>query len=527
MACVRAAEGDTLIFGDPIVVLGRMGCMPDAAMVLRQGMVVWVGPRSEAPPADAFDRVLGSAEHAVLPGFINGHYHSEATLDRILFETGIDRYSTAWHVQSAMPIDEQALYDAVLTGLIACVRGGQTSIVDMFYGNPGLPDFGVDAALQAYRDLGVRVGFGLCSRDQNIYVHAPDESFLCRLSRQIADEVRESAIGYAWPAADVLRAYRRLVERWDEPEGRIRVIPAPDWTPACSDELYGTCTDLASEFAVPLTSHVLESRYEMAASHKLYGKSAVRRLADLGVLDAGLTCAHVVWATREDLEILANSHAVVAHNPSSNLRTAQGIAPVRELMDLGGRFVVGTDALSFSDSEDYLLDLRLAAYLQRRPRNLTDGRVDSLRLLSMMAAAGAQATGQEGRLGSLEPGRRADLLLLRTGRVFAPRSRSSNWDPLDVILDKADARDIETVLVDGRILVHDGHIQTVDADRVLDRHHEEIDRRERRLRDDPAIRREFVELPAMLDEHVTAMYHQELLNHVVCGEPYNLVGPER
>jgi hypothetical protein len=118
-------------------------------------------------------------------------------------------------------------------------------------------------------------------------------------------------------------------------------------------------------------------------------------------------------------------------------------------------------------------------------------------------------------------------VLLRTGRVFAPRSRSSNWDPLDVILDKADARDIETVLVDGRILVHDGHIQTVDADRVLDRHHEEIDRRERRLRDDPAIRREFVELPAMLDEHVTAMYHQELLNHVVGGEPYNLVGPER
>jgi len=194
---------------------------------------------------------------------------------------------------------------------------------------------------------------------------------------------------------------------------------------------------------------------------------------------------------------------------------------------LGGRFLVGTDALSFSDSEDYLLDLRLAAYLQRRPRNLTDGRIDSLRLMTMMAAAGAQATGQEGRLGSLEPGRRADLVVLRTGRVFAPRSRSSNWEPLDVILDKADARDIEAVLVDGRILVHDGHIRTVDADSVLDRHHEEIDRRERLLRDDPAIRREFVELPTMLDEHVTAMYHEELLTSVVAGEPYNLVGPQR
>lgn len=95
-------------------------------------------------------------------------------------------------------------------------------------------------------------------------------------------------------------------------------------------------------------------------------------------------------------------------------------------MDLGGRFVIGTDALSFSDGEDYLLDLRLAAYLQRRPRNLTDGRLDSLRMLTTMAAAGAQATGQEGRIGSLEPGRRADLIVLRTERILAPRSRSSN-----------------------------------------------------------------------------------------------------
>jgi 5-methylthioadenosine/S-adenosylhomocysteine deaminase len=468
---------------------------------------------------------MGSAGHAVLPGFINAHYHSEATLDRILFETGIDRYSTAWHVQSAMPIDEAALYDAVLTGLIACVRGGQTSIVDMFYGNPRLPDFGADAALQAYRDLGVRVAFGLCSRDQNIYVHAPDESFLCRLSRDIADEVRRSSIGYAWPIADVLGAFRRLAERWDEPEGRIRVIPAPDWTPSCSDELYRTCAGLAREFGVPLTSHVLESRYEMAASHKLYGKTAIRRLADLDVLDAGLTAAHSVWATRDDLEILAASRAVVAHNPSSNLRTAQGIAPVRELMDLGGRFGVGTDALSFSDSEDYLLDLRLAAYLQRRPRNLSDGRVDSVTLMTMMAEAGSQASGQEGRLGSLEPGRRADLTLLRTHRVFAPRSRSDNWHPLDVILDKADARDIEAVMVDGQVIVRDGQVMTVDAGAVRDRHREEIDRREHELRTNPAIRREFVELPAILDEHVTSAYHGGLLTPVGGGEPYNLVGP--
>jgi hypothetical protein len=143
----------------------------------------------------------------------------------------------------------------------------------------------------------------------------------------------------------------------------------------------------------------------------------------------------------------------------------------------------------------------------------------------MMAEAGSQATGQEGRLGSLEPGRRADLTLLRTDRVFAPRSRSDNWHPLDVILDKADARDIEAVMVDGQVIVRDGRVTTVDAGAVLDRHREEIDRREHELRTNPAIRREFVELPAILDEHVTSAYHGGLLTPVGGGEPYNLVGP--
>jgi 5-methylthioadenosine/S-adenosylhomocysteine deaminase len=114
--------------------------------------------------------------------------------------------------------------------------------------------------------------------------------------------------------------------------------------------------------------------------------------------------------------------------------------------------------------------------------------VDSVTLMTMMAEAGSQATGQEGRLGSLEPGRRADLTLLRTDRVFAPRSRSDNWHPLDVILDKADARDIEAVMVDGQVIVRDGRVTTVDAGAVLDRHREEIDRREHELRTNPAIR---------------------------------------
>lgn len=513
----------TLVIGDPIVVLGEHGVLHDAALVISDGEVSWVGPRSDAPARDQFDQVLGSPEHAVLPGFINGHYHSEASLDRILFEHGIDRYNTRWHVQSGMPITEEALYDAVMTSLIACARGGQTGIVDMFYGNPRLPNFGADAAIQAYHDLGLRAGFGLCSRDDNVYVHAHDEELLCRIPRTIAEEVRRSTIGYAWPADDILDCFRRLADQWNVSGSRIRIIPSPDWTPACSDSLYRRCAQLADEHGVPMTSHVLESRYEMAASYKQHGKSAIRRLADLGILDHKLTCAHMVWADREELKLIADSNSIVAHNPVSNLRTGQGIAPVRELMDMGGRFVVGTDSLPFS-SEDYLLDLRFGLLLQRRPRNLTDARIDSIALLEMMASAGAQALGQEDALGSLEPRKRADLVLLRRDRVLAPPGRAKSWNPIDALLDLADARDIEAVMVDGQIVVRNGEITRVDADAVIGRHMDEVERRERRLHSDGSLRREFIELPDLLDEHAVAIYHDQLLTEVRAGEVYNLVG---
>jgi 5-methylthioadenosine/S-adenosylhomocysteine deaminase len=510
-----------LIVGSPVVALGETGVIEEGALIVNGDAVEALGSHECLAKRGPFDRVLGSHEHAVLPGFVNGHYHSEGTLGLILWEHGIERYSTAWHQQFAVPIDEEALYHSILIGLIDCLHGGQTGIIDMYYGHPTFPDFGADAALQAYSDLGIRVGFGLCLRDQNTYVHENNEHFLARLPSQLAAEVRRTSMGYAWPVGELLEAYRRLVNKWDDSAGCIRVLLAPDWTPACSDELYLQCLELAEEFDTGMTSHVLESRYEMQMNLKEYGKTAIQRLADLGVLGPYLTCAHLVWTTDDDLKIVASSGAVASNDPGSNLRLATGIARMRELLELGGRVTVGTDGISFSEREDFFQELRLAAYLQRRPVNLTYGRIDSERLLRTIAESGARALRQGDRLGSLEPGKQADLLLLRTDRIFWPRPRWEHLPPLDVILDRADATDIESVIVAGRIVLEDGTITTVNEERTKEAYAGEMERRVTLLRNDPALRHEFVELPIETESYVLDFYHDELLQDVDPGYVYN------
>jgi 5-methylthioadenosine/S-adenosylhomocysteine deaminase len=341
-------------------------------------------------------------------------------------------------------------------------QGGQTGTVDMYYGRPGLPDFGCEPALRAYADAGLRTAFGLVSRDQNGYAHESDERFLARLPAGLAAEVRASPMGYAWPVDQVMATFERLSADWHGRHDRIAIVTAPDWTPACSDELYLGCARAAAEHGTGLVTHLLETRSEMLFSHQAYGKSAVRRLADLGVLTPATVAEHFVWATDEDLRVFAGSGAVASANPGSNLRLATGICRVRDIMAAGGRVGFGTDGISFSDREDFFAELRLACYLQRLPREFGEGRLDSEQVLRAAAGNGARALGQPGRLGSLEPGRYADLLIVSRDRIFFPPGRYDAEPVLDVLLDRADASDIDTVMVAGRVLMEGGRVTVVD-----------------------------------------------------------------
>ena len=240
------------------------------------------------------------------------------------------------------------------------------------------------------------------------------------------------------------------------------------------------------------------------------------------VLGPDVSCSHFVWATDEDISILADTGAVAVNNPGSNLRLSTGIARVRDIMDRGGRVCFGTDNISFSDSGDFFQELRLAAYLQRTPALLEVGRMDSETLLRAAAQNGARAIRFESELGSLGVGKEADLVVLSRDRLFWPEERYATTPPLDVILDRACSGDVAAVMVAGELVLADGEFTGVSETRV--REHL-ADAALRLMGDDPDP--ESVRLGWEVDPYVLDFYRSWARTPVEPAAVYNIKHPPR
>ncbi|MBN9622340.1 MAG: amidohydrolase family protein [Actinobacteria bacterium] len=274
------------------------------------------------------------------------------------------------------------------------------------------------------------------------------------------------------------------------------MILAPDWTPACSDDLYRETRRMADEFSTGITTHALETRSEMSFNFEHYGMCGLERLQKLGVLGEDTSLAHFVWATDRDIDLLVETGS-------------------------------GTDGISFGDRDDFFDEIRLAALLQRRPMELESGRISSSKLFRSAFTSGARAVRAEEQLGSLEVGKDADLLVLRREDVFWPPQRYAASDPLDVIIDRADQSDLETVMVRGRTLMQGGEMVTIDEKKVREGYADAAANRLWEFVDEDE-RRQSLDLPAELEPFVLDFYGRWTDMPTDPGYSYNTTtGPER
>jgi 5-methylthioadenosine/S-adenosylhomocysteine deaminase len=236
---------------------------------------------------------------------------------------------------------------------------------------------------------------------------------------------------------------------------------------------------------------------------------------------------HFVWVTDDELGIFADSGAVASSNPGSNLRLSTGICRVRDIMAAGGRVAFGTDGISFSDRDDFFQELRLATYLQRVPTDFGQGRLDSEEVLRAAAVNGAQALGMGDRLGCLAPGRYADLLIMDRERILFPPGRYDGEPFLDVVIDRAESQDIDTVLVHGRVLMEGGRVTVVDESAVRGRFAQAV--RERVYRPSAQVRR-WAELGNEVEPYLADFYRRWYETPIEPAHVYNprwLPGPGR
>jgi guanine deaminase len=268
----------------------------------------------------------------------------------------------------------------------------------------------------------------------------------------------------AAPTAGLLRLTEDAIRRWHgAAEGRIRLHVSPTIPGQCTDEFLAGCARLAREHGVGIHTHLAETKVQVVYAAERWGRTIVAQLGELGLLTPGFVGAHGIWLVDDDIRRLADAGAMVVHNPASNLRTGAGLAPVREMLERGLPVALGSDGSMASDNQNLFEVMRFAGLANTVRFPYDQARwLDGPTVWRMATTGGARAVGLPGEIGAIEPGRRADLVLLRAD---ASALRPLNH-PVNALVYAETGADVDTVIVDGRVVVAGGRVTTVDESRL-------------------------------------------------------------
>jgi 5-methylthioadenosine/S-adenosylhomocysteine deaminase len=433
-----------LVRGGTIVTMDAGHRVLPGDVLVSDGELVAIGGDVQPPPGA---EIVEAAGMVVLPGFVQGHVHLGQAMFRGLAE---GRELMDWLRERIWPLeaahDHDSVYWSSMLGVAECLSTGTTTINDI-----GLVHH-ADAIFEAIRDGGLRGIAGKCLMDVGVGVPP----------------------GLAERTDDALAEARALYDRWEGAEGgRIGTSICPRFILSCSERLWEGAVGLCRDLDLPMHTHLLEHPREEKEVFDALGESQMGFFDRLGVFDTDLRVAHGVWLESHHLDVLDGRHLTICHCPAANLKLGSGIADLaflrgEETFDVG----IGTDGAPCNNSMDLLAEMRLAALLQQYKQG--PGRVSARDVLELATSGGARALGLEDTVGSLEVGKRGDLVVLDLERpcTFGP-SPVSLYDRI-VYTAARDA--VHMVAVDGRICWRDGTWPHLDAEAIRRRPAEELER---------------------------------------------------
>jgi 5-methylthioadenosine/S-adenosylhomocysteine deaminase len=413
---------------------------------------VAVGPDADRALGPRAEERLDAGGLILMPGLVNGHYHSYSTL---LKGTENSLPLEAWALYTVAyghALGEEAVRLAVLLGAAEMIRGGITACLDHF---PHVR--WAEAALGAHEASGLRVGFAPFMHD--------------RLDHELLDvalptEIRARLDGAPRSdPAEAERLYRDLAARWHGRAGRLTLLLGPNAFQRCSAGLWAVWRRLADELGLGAHTHLLETRAQAAHGQQRWPGGTVAEMDRQGLLGERLSVAHGIWLLPSERELLARRGVTVVHNPASNLMLGSGRMALPAAQALGVPLALGTDSSNTGGPHDLFAVMRLALMLPRPDTPDPRAWPQPGQVLAMATAGGARALGLAGRLGALAPGHRADLVLLRPGGA------ALGGGPLTVsrLVQHASAGAVAAVMVEGRWVLRDGRILAFDEEAVLDR----------------------------------------------------------
>ncbi len=436
----------------------------DGAVLQQDGVIVDVGPYENLRQSAQVDEVVGGPNFVVFPGLVNTHHHGRGVTT---FQLGsVDDCLETWILAGW----GQRPYDNYLVTLYTAMQMIESGTTTVMYNHPQTPVTGLDddleEILRAFGDAGMRTAFSVYFRERNRVVYGDDEGFLSGLPTDLAAGVRQYLAAVDLPMADYFRLFEKMHGEYGaDPNGKCTVLLSPSNVQWVSDSFLEQTKDYANRYQAGIHIHLVESFYQKEYGMRTWSKTPVAHLEDLGFLGPEVSCAHSVWLTDADIELLAGNNATVCHNASSNLRLKNGIAPVNAMLAGGVNVSVGTDSTAINDDDDMLQEMRLLSKLHRQP-SIAAPAINSHQVLKMGTVNAARPTFFQDKIGALEKGRRADMVLLDLSYIEEPYL-DPDLNMIDALLYRGKSQHVNTVIIDGDVVLRDGRFTYIDKSAVL------------------------------------------------------------
>lgn len=407
-----------------IPVAGTTQIIEKGFIVIEDNIIADMGS-GEAKTA-GYDLVIDGENQVVLPGFINTHTHAAMTLLRSYAD---DLPLMEWLETKIWPLEDKLtaedIYWGTMLAIVEMIKSGTTTFADMY--------FYMDEVAKAVESSGIRA----CLSRGMVGVGPQSE-------QAITDSIN-------------------LVDKWhNQGDGRITIMLGPHAPYTCPPEYLQRVAALASELKVGIHIHVAETSGEVADTVREYGKTPVKLLQDAGLFGSHVLAAHCVHLSDDDITILAESGAGIAHNPESNMKLASGIAPVPKLLAAGIPVALGTDGASSNNNLDMLQEMRTCALLHK-VNSMDPTVLPAYKALEMATVNGAQALGLDNQIGKLQKGYKADMIIINLEAAHQiPR-----YDIVANLVYAGQASDVDTVIIDGKIVMKNRQIVTLNEAEVI------------------------------------------------------------
>ncbi|KPL72177.1 amidohydrolase [Ornatilinea apprima] len=426
---------DTLLTNAIVLTMDNdLSLYEPGAVAIQGDQIVAVGLNEEILSTYSADETIDCKRDIVMPGLINAHTHVPMTLLRGLAD---DLRLDVWLLGYMMPVEREFVNPGFvqLGTKLACaemIRSGVTTFVDMYYYE--------DDVASAAAEVGMR---GICAQTV-LKFPTPDSASY----------------------EEALSMTREFIQRW---KGHPLIVPsvAPHAPYTCTEDLMRACAAMAIEFDVPLHTHISETAGEVENMRKEQGMPVVPYLKKLNLFDAKVIAAHCVHIDEGEMRTLQHYNIGVAHNPSSNLKLASGIAPVQKMLETGLNVGIGTDGPASNNDLDMFEEIRLANFIAKGSSGDPTVLPATTSLL-MATRMGAQAIHLDHLIGSLQPGKRADIIRINLSPLHnSPRFRRDPLGAYAQVVYAAKATDVSDVMINGKWVMRDHDLLTLNEKELL------------------------------------------------------------